>query len=81
MPHLMPSFEELVRAVLDDVRPMLHADGGDIDLVSVDEARGRVEVHLRGACSHCTASMITLTVGVETRLKQRIPAVREVIHV
>ena len=77
----MPSFEELVRAVLDELRPMLHADGGDIDLVCTDEARGRVEVHLRGACSHCAASMITLTVGVETRLKQQIPAVREVVHV
>ncbi|HTE04964.1 MAG TPA: NifU family protein [Planctomycetota bacterium] len=77
----MPSFEELVRAVIEDLRPMLHADGGDIDLVSTDEARGRVEVHLRGACSHCSASMITLTVGVESRLKQQIPAVREVVHV
>jgi Fe-S cluster biogenesis protein NfuA len=77
----MPSFEELVLAVLEDVRPMLHADGGDIDLVCVDEARGRVEVHLRGACSHCTASLITLTLGVESRLRERIPAVREVVHV
>jgi Fe-S cluster biogenesis protein NfuA len=77
----MANFEERVRAVLDEVRPMLHADGGDIDLVSADEESGRVEVHLRGACSHCAASLVTLSVGVESRLKQQIPAVREVIHV
>ncbi len=77
----MSSFEECVRTVLDELRPMLHADGGDIDLVSVDEQRGRVEVHLRGACSRCASSMITLTLGVESRLKQQVPAVREVIHV
>ncbi len=77
----MPSFEERVRAVLDDLRPMLAADGGDVDLVAADEARGRVEVHLKGACSRCASSLYTLSMGVEARLKQDVPGVREVVAV
>jgi Fe-S cluster biogenesis protein NfuA len=77
----MTSFEERVRAVLESLRPMLHADGGDIELVLVDEGRGRVEVRLKGACSRCAASLYTLSMGVESRLKQEIPSVREVVHV
>jgi len=75
------SFEDRVRAVLDELRPMLRADGGDIALVSTDEDRGRVEVHLKGACSSCAASIYTMSMGVETRLKERIPTIREVVNV
>jgi len=75
----MPNFEERVRTVLDELRPMLAADGGDVDLVGTDEARGRVEVHLKGACSRCASSLYTLTLGVEARLKQQVPGVREVV--
>jgi Fe-S cluster biogenesis protein NfuA len=75
------SFEERVRAVLEELRPMLRADGGDIAFVSADEAAGRVEVHLKGACRTCSASMMTMSLGVEARLKERIPAVREVVSV
>ncbi len=75
------SFEDNVRAVLDELRPSLRADGGDIALVTADEASGRVEVHLKGACRTCAASMMTMSLGVEARLKQRIPAVREVVSV
>lgn len=77
----MSSFEEQVRAVLETVRPLLQADGGDLDLVAVDESRGRVEVHLRGACSTCAASIYTMAMGVETRLKAEVPAVQEVVNV
>jgi Fe-S cluster biogenesis protein NfuA len=77
----MSSFEDRVRAVLEEVRPMLQADGGDLDLVSVDEERGRVEVHLKGACSTCAASIYTMAMGVETRLKAEVPAVQEVVNV
>lgn len=75
------SFEERVLAVLEELRPSLRADGGDIALVAADEATGRVEVHLKGACSSCAASIYTLSLGVEARLKERIPAVREVVSV
>lgn len=77
----MSSFEDRVRAVLEDLRPMLQADGGDVDLVGVDEERGRVEVHLKGACSTCAASIYTLSMGVETRLKAEVPSVKEVVSV
>jgi Fe-S cluster biogenesis protein NfuA len=77
----MSDFEHRVRAVLESLRPMLHADGGDIELVLADEARGRVEVHLTGACSRCAASVITLSMGVEARLRESIPTIREVVRV
>jgi Fe-S cluster biogenesis protein NfuA len=77
----MTDFESRVAAVLEDLRPMLRADGGNIELVRVDEARGRVEVHLTGACSHCAAAVITLSMGVEARLREAIPTIREVVRV
>ena len=75
------SFEEQVRVVLEELRPSLRADGGDIALISANEATGRVEVHLKGACRTCAASIYTMSLGVEARLKERIPAVREVVSV
>ena len=75
------SFEEQVRAVLQDLRPMLRADGGDVVLVSADEASGRVEVHLTGACRSCAASLLTLSQGIEAQLLRRIPTVRCVVGV
>ncbi|MHC5209980.1 MAG: NifU family protein [Planctomycetota bacterium] len=77
----MTDFETRVRTVLESLRPMLRADGGDIDLVLADEERGRVEVHLTGACSHCAAAVITLSMGVEARLREAIPTIREVVRV
>jgi len=74
-------FATQVAAVLDQVRPMLRADGGDIELVLADLERGRVEVRLRGACSRCTASIYTMSLGVEARLREAIPAVREIVTV
>src|SRR5262245_52201196 len=75
------SFEQQVRAVIDELRPMLRMDGGDIAFVAADEKTGRVEVHLKGACRTCAASMPTMSLGVEARLKERIPTVREVVNV
>ena len=75
------AFLARVQSVLEDVRPTLQADGGDIELVGVDEASGRVEVRLKGACSHCASALYTLALGVEARLKQAIPAVREVVSI
>jgi Fe-S cluster biogenesis protein NfuA len=72
-------FEERVAAILEEIRPSLRADGGNIDLVSVDEAAGRVEVRLTGACKHCPASTFTMAYAVEARLKQALPNIREVV--
>ena len=77
----VPSFTDRVLRILAEVRPMLRADGGDIELVRADESSGRVEVRLKGACSHCPALPDTLSLGVEARLKQAIPSIREVISV
>ncbi len=72
--------KELVEAALKKVRPALQRDGGDIELVSVDE-NGTVKVRLRGACGACPMSTMTLKMGVEKFLKEEIPAVKEVVQV
>ena len=70
---------EAVEAAIGKIRPMLQADGGDIDLIDVDEAAGRVTVALRGACAGCPHAAITLKQGVEARLKADVPGVKEVV--
>ncbi|MGE5173050.1 MAG: NifU family protein [Betaproteobacteria bacterium] len=73
--------KEQVEEALKKVRPMLQRDGGDIELVSVEEELGVVKVRLRGACGACPMSTMTLKMGVEKLLKQEIPAVKEVVQV
>lgn len=73
--------EKKVQEVIDKVKPMLEADGGSIDLVSVDESKGIVKVKLVGACGACPFSMMTLKNVVERTLKQEIPQIKEVISV
>lgn len=68
--------EEQVQKVLDEIRPQLQADGGDVKLVSVED--GVVKVQLQGACAGCPMSTLTLKNGIERILKQSIPAVKEV---
>jgi len=68
--------EEVTKA-LDDVRPSLQADGGDIELVEVKED-GTVMVRLKGACAGCPMSQMTLKQGVETYLKKQVPGVKSV---
>lgn len=71
---------ELVRKAIEDVRPSLQADGGDIELVSVEDD-GTVKVRLTGACGSCPMSTFTLKQGVEAYLKKMIPEVKEVVQV
>ena len=68
-----------VQAVIEHIRPLLQADGGDIELVSFDEAKGVVSVRLRGACSGCPGAAMTLKMGVERHMKERVPEVKEVV--
>lgn len=63
-----------VQAVIDEIRPMLQADGGDIDLVEVRDD-GVVRVKLKGACAGCPGARMTLQMGVERRLREKIPEV------
>ena len=71
--------EERVEAVLEEIRPALQADGGDVELVGVTE--GVVKVRLKGACSGCPMSTMTLKQGIERLLKERLPEVKEVMAV
>jgi len=66
-----------VEEVLETIRPMLQADGGDVELVSVEED-GTVKVRLKGACGGCPMSRITLKRGIEARMKQVIPDLKSV---
>jgi Fe-S cluster biogenesis protein NfuA len=71
---------EDVKAVIDEIRPHLRADRGDVELVEVT-ADGVVKVKLLGACGHCPMSVMTLKMGIEKRLKEKVPAVKEVVSV
>ncbi len=72
----MPSREEIEK-VLDEIRPALRFDGGDVELVDVQED-GTVLVRLIGACSGCGMSVLTLKAGIERALKQKFPEIKEV---
>lgn len=70
-----------IEDVLDQIRPAIRADGGDVELVAFDEAAGRVEVRMVGACYACPMSMATLRAGIEQRLRLSVPSVRSVAAV
>lgn len=70
--------KEKVKEVLDKIRPSLQADGGDVELVDVDENTGIVKVRLTGACCGCPFSTMTLKNGIEQALKREVPEVTEV---
>jgi len=70
---------EKVESILEKIRPILQADGGDVELVDVND--GVVKVKLTGACMGCPMSTITLQQGIARILKEQIPEVKEVIAV
>jgi Fe-S cluster biogenesis protein NfuA len=72
--------EDKVKAALENVRPSLQADGGDVEFVSVD-AEGLVSVKLTGACGSCPMSQMTLKMGIESYLRKEIPEVTSVVGV
>ncbi|MGD8991289.1 MAG: NifU family protein [Desulfobacterales bacterium] len=65
--------KEQVQNALDDIRPSLQADGGDVELVDVVD--GIVKVRLTGACGGCPMSQMTLKQGIETYVKKKIPEI------
>jgi Fe-S cluster biogenesis protein NfuA len=71
---------EKVEKALDKIRPMLMADGGNVDLVEVS-ADGVVKLKLTGSCGCCPMSQMTLKMGVERIIRQEVPEVKEVIAV
>ncbi len=71
---------EKVQAVLEQVRPMLQRDGGDVELIEVT-ADNIVKVKLQGACGSCPMSTMTLKMGIEKAIKEQIPEIVEVQQV
>jgi Fe-S cluster biogenesis protein NfuA len=68
--------KEKIEAVLDEIRPNLQADGGDVEFVGFED--GIVKVRLKGACAGCPMSQITLAMGIERVLKEKISEVEKV---
>ena len=69
-----------IQNAINQIRPNLQADGGDVELVDVSEF-GVVKVRLTGACRGCPMSQMTLKMGIEKFLKKEVPEVREVVSV
>jgi len=72
--------KDKVEEVLSQIRPFLEAEGGNVELVEVTED-GIVKVRLVGACGSCPLSTYTLKLGIEQKLKQQIPQIKEVIQI
>jgi len=68
--------KEKVEEVIQSIRPRLQADGGDIELIGVED--GVVKVRLQGACHGCPGAQMTLKLGVERLLREKIPEVKSV---
>jgi Fe-S cluster biogenesis protein NfuA len=71
--------KEKVEAALEKIRPSLRADGGDVELVDVQD--GIATVRLTGACGSCPMSTITLRMGVERVIKQEVPEIKEIVAI
>lgn len=76
----MNEIHKRVQDALETIRPYLHADGGDIELVEVT-ADNLVKVRLRGACSSCHLSYQTMKTGVEMVVRKAVPEITEVVAV
>jgi Fe-S cluster biogenesis protein NfuA len=71
---------ENVQKALEEIRPFLKSDGGDISLVSIEEGK-HVKVRLEGACVGCSVNQMTLKAGVETTIKKYVPQIETVVNV
>jgi len=74
------TFEEKVKEAIDSIRPALQGHGGDIELVATEDDK-TVKVRLQGACQGCPGAQMTMTMGVERILRERIPEVKQVVAV
>jgi Fe-S cluster biogenesis protein NfuA len=71
---------ERVSEVLEQIRPAIQGDGGDIELIDVDE-QGVVSIRFHGACVGCPSASMTLSMGIERNLKEKVPEVSKVVLV
>lgn len=69
-----------VEKALEEIRPFLNSDGGDIKLVSIEEDK-HVKVRLEGACTACSVNQMTLKAGVETTIKKYAPQIESVVNI
>ncbi len=74
------SFNDQVAEVIEMVRPALQGHGGDVELVSVEDDK-TVKVRLQGACQGCPGAAMTMKMGIERILKEKVPEVKEVVAV
>ncbi len=72
--NILEEMQEEVEAVLETLRPQLMQDGGNVELVDIDD--GVVKLRLVGSCSSCSSSIMTLKMGIERALKKAVPMVR-----
>ena len=75
----LPLTNENVEKVLDELRPFLISDGGNVEIAEIDGPI--VKVRLQGACGSCPSSTMTLKMGIERKLKEMIPEISEVVQV
>ncbi|MBB4119443.1 Fe-S cluster biogenesis protein NfuA [Mesonia hippocampi] len=81
MENVTPSLVENVEKALEEIRPFLKNDGGDISLIDIDEAENIVKVKLLGACVGCSVNQMTLKSGVEMTIKKHAPQIQKVINI
>ncbi len=72
--------QDNVLKALEEIRPFLNSDGGDIKLISIKEDK-HVTVRLEGACTHCSVNQMTLRAGVETTIKKFAPQIETVVNI
>ncbi|MBU0722269.1 NifU family protein [Patescibacteria group bacterium] len=78
---VLASTIDKIKSVLEQIRPSLQMDGGDVHFVNFDKKSGVLKVELMGHCVHCPMSQITLKQGIEAKIKKQVPWVKEVIAV
>jgi Fe-S cluster biogenesis protein NfuA len=71
---------ENIEKALEEIRPFLNSDGGNITLVSIEDEK-HVKVRLEGACTSCSVSQMTMRAGVETTIKKYAPQIETVVNV
>ena len=69
-----------IEKALEEIRPFLNSDGGDISLISIENGK-HVTVRLEGACTHCSVNQMTLRAGVETTIKKYAPQIETVVNI
>lgn len=69
-----------VENALEEIRPFLKSDGGDVTLMSIEDGK-KVSIRFEGACTSCTINQMTLKSGVEMTIKKHAPQIEEVVSV